>query len=1119
MRAGLSRLHIRLLMLILVSVAPAFAIIVYSGVDRHAKAVQEAHERVLASARIVAAHNQGRILHAHQLLASLARLPEVRGRMPDAACNELLAGLLKLHRQYNSMIVARRDGRVRCSGEPLSAPVNVADRPYFRRVIESMAFATGDYQVSRVTGQSNFALAHPVVDDDGTVQAVLAVGLDLGEFGGPMSELALPKGAVATLVDGHGTMLARQPPGADGAGRPLPDLEAFHALRALRRDGVLTWRGPGGVPHIVGLAQVDGAGEGGVYAYVHVDMPAQAALAEAWRIRVRDLALLGLATALMLVLGWWVSRRLVLRPVERLSEMARRLGAGDLGARARLRDGGELGQLGRAFDTMADELQRREVLLLDAQAELRRSNRALRVLHRVNGVVTHAQDRARLPQAICDAVVETGGYLQARVGEALHDEARTVKVLAQAGEDLLDEAWPAMRWDGSEHGLGPTGTAIRTGQTRLVRNVAADPNFGPWREQALRRGHGSVLAVPLRGPDQSVWGVLTIVAAEPDAFDAEEVALLEETASDLAFGIEALRAREDHRRAEQALADSEAKLRGILSSIDNLIWSLSLPGRKLRYLNPAAQRILGRPPEDFYRRPELWLEMVHSEDRALAAALFCEDPGVDAVQREYRIVRPDGEIRWLDSRLRLVRDAGGQVRRIDGVAADVTERKAYEQQVEYLATRDALTGLPNRRLLIDRIEQALAHVGHNQRTLAVAVVNLDRLKQINDSFGHAVGDRLLVAVGQRLRETMRGGDTVARLGGDEFAILADDLKRPDGALTAMAKAYTALTRPLSVDGHELHITASLGAAIYPGDGDGAEPLLQHAHAAMHRAKAEGGNGVQLYARQMSAEVHEKVRLEQALRKALLSGGELELHYQPQVDLVTGRVRGAEALARWRHPELGVVSPARFIPLAEETGLIAPVTEWALRTACTQMLAWRRDGLALERVAVNLSARHFWQGDVVGLVSRILAETGLPPRHLELEITESVVMRRIEDTVDALNELRALGVTVSLDDFGTGYSSLSYLRRLPLDKIKIDQSFVRDLAPHPGASLLVPQIIHIAHAMQCAAIAEGVETQAVADYLRQQGCDGAQGWHFSRPLAAQELADWLARAASPASPSA
>jgi len=1095
-----------------VSVAPAFAIIVYSSAEQHAQAIEEAHGRALSAARIVAGQHRGLIVHSHQLLASLARLPEVRGQTSDAACDQLLAGLLVLHRQYG-LIVARRDGRVRCSGVPLPAPLNVADRAYFRRVVESMAFATGDYQTSRITGRNIFVLAHPVVDDEGTVQAVVAATLDLDAFGVPLAELALPRDAVVSLVDSRGITLARQPPGTGGIGKPLPDLEGFRVLTGQRRDGTLASLGPDGAPSIVGFAQVDGHGEGGVYAYVHVGIPAQPALAEARRISVRNLALLGLATALMLLLGWWASRRLVLRPVERLSEMVRRLGAGDLAARVGLREAGELGQLGRAFDAMADELQRRQVQLVGAKADLRRSNRALRVLHRVNGILTHARDETALLQDICQAIVETGGYLQAGVGQALHDEARTVGRMAQAGEGLLDAAWPAMRWDASEHGRGPSGTAIRTGRTALVRDVVTDPDLGPWREQALQRGHGSVLAVPLRGQHQAVWGALSIVAAECDAFDAEEVALLEEAATDLAFGIEALRTRADRQRAEQALVDSEAKLRGILSSIDNLVWSLVVPTRQLLYVNAAAQRILGRPPEDFYRRPEAWLEMVHPEDRALATAPYHGGVAADTVQREYRVVRPDGEIRWLDSRLRLVRDAEGQLLRIDGVAADITARKQHEHEIEYLATRDALTALPNRRLLVDRIEQALAHAGHTQRTLAVVVLNLDRIKFINDSLGHGTGDRLLVAVAQRLRETVRPGDTVARLGGDEFAILLDDLRQPEDALAPMVKVHDALARPFVVDGRELRITVSLGVAIYPADGDNAESLQQHAHAAMHRAKAGGGDGLQFYERHMSDEVQEKVRLEQALRVALLSGGGLELHYQPQVDLASGRVRGAEALARWCHPELGMVSPARFIPLAEETGLIVPMTEWALRQACTQMLAWQRAGLGLERVAVNLSARHFWQGDAVEMVARVLAETGLAARHLELEITESVAMRSIEDTVDALKELRALGVTISLDDFGTGYSSLSYLRRLPIDKIKIDQSFIRELAPHPDANQLVQQIIQIAHAMRCTAVAEGVETQEVADFLLEQGCDGAQGYLFSRPLPAQELADWLARTAS------
>ncbi|MEO8135019.1 MAG: PAS domain S-box protein, partial [Betaproteobacteria bacterium] len=443
-----------------------------------------------------------------------------------------------------------------------------------------------------------------------------------------------------------------------------------------------------------------------------------------------------------------------------------------------------------------------------------------------------------------------------------------------------------------------------------------------------------------------------------------------------------------------------------------------------------------------------------------------------------------------------------------GVSSDITERKTYEGRIEYLATHDALTGLPNRNLLNDRLTQAISQAERTDTCLGIVFIDLDHFKYVNDGYGHSMGDGLLKAIAERVRGLMRGGDTVARLGGDEFVILLTSLNDPLlDASNAARRLTESFVRPFAVDGRDFTVTASMGISLYPADGSNLDELLTNADAAMYRAKELGRNDFQFYALEMSVKAIARVTLEVALRQALQLG-QFALHYQPLVVIATGEVIGVEALIRWRHPELGQVSPVDFIPLAEETGLIVPIGEWVLRTACAQKKAWGDAGLPAMTVAVNLSALQLRQPGFVGLVARILDETGLDPRGLNLEITESMVMGRTDSMIGCLNELRALGITLSMDDFGTGYSNLGYLMHLPLDVLKIDRSFVRDLPTHQGAMSIARAIVSMGRSLGMRVVAEGVETMAQADFLESIWCEHAQGFMYCKPLPAAELAAWI-----------
>ncbi|GMQ88310.1 MAG: hypothetical protein BMS9Abin08_1546 [Gammaproteobacteria bacterium] len=469
--------------------------------------------------------------------------------------------------------------------------------------------------------------------------------------------------------------------------------------------------------------------------------------------------------------------------------------------------------------------------------------------------------------------------------------------------------------------------------------------------------------------------------------------------------------------------------------------------------------------------------------------------------------RKNGEVypEWLA--ITAIHDDSGKVSQYAALFSDITEQKRNEEQLAHQAYHDTLTDLPNRLLFDDRLSMALAHAQRNDSLLAVMFLDLDRFKNINDSLGHSVGDRLLQGVAERLIRSVREEDTVARMGGDEFTILLSHIPHADNAAEVAEKILATIEQPRYIDGHELFITASIGISVYPGDAGQAESLMKNADTAMYRAKERGRNNYQFYTPAMNARALERLTLENRLRHAL-ERNQFLLYYQPQIHLGTGQVVGVEALLRWRTEEDELISPAEFIPLLEETGLIIPVGEWVLQQACMQNAAWQADGHTSLRMAVNLSARQFGQQDLVSQVLDCLAKTGLEASCLELEITESIMMDAVDGKLEVLKALRQAGLQLAVDDFGTGYSSLSYLKRLPVDTIKIDQCFIRNAAHDPEDAAIVKAIITLAHDLKRRVIAEGVETREQLALLHTLGCDEIQGYLLSRPLAAEALPAWL-----------
>ena len=441
-----------------------------------------------------------------------------------------------------------------------------------------------------------------------------------------------------------------------------------------------------------------------------------------------------------------------------------------------------------------------------------------------------------------------------------------------------------------------------------------------------------------------------------------------------------------------------------------------------------------------------------------------------------------------------------------------------KKEIHHLAFYDPLTNLPNRRLFGDRLQQAVESARRNSHLMGILFIDIDNFKRINDSFGHSIGDKLLRTVASQLVTCLRRGDSVgrelddgsisvARLGGDEFTVLLARLGKAEDAARIAKRIIDAVSVPFLIGVEEVVVTPSIGIAVFPYDGEGVEDLVKNADTAMFHAKENGKNSYQFYTNSMSATAFERLSMENALRKGLFNG-EFEMYYQPKIDLVSNRAVGLEALVRWNHPEMGLVLPADFIPLAEETGLIVPLGEWVLHTVCSQMRSWSSAGMKSLRVAVNLSACQFRQTMLRQLVKRMLHETGVAPELLEIELTESVIMDDIQTSSTLLRELKKMGVHISMDDFGTGYSSLSLLKRLPLDTLKIDRSFVRDITKDADDAAIVDAVISLAHSLRLRVIAEGVETSEQLEFLRARGCDEVQGYLYSRPLPVAGVEKWL-----------
>jgi diguanylate cyclase (GGDEF)-like protein/PAS domain S-box-containing protein len=552
------------------------------------------------------------------------------------------------------------------------------------------------------------------------------------------------------------------------------------------------------------------------------------------------------------------------------------------------------------------------------------------------------------------------------------------------------------------------------------------------------------------------------------------------------------------------LKESEERLLKFIDTANDLIICFTPEGRVI-YANNSFKKVIELSVSDMAE-----LEITNSistsglrtYNRAVGHALkrgFSETIETDLVSSEGKIIPVEGSFTSSFQNDRPVA--------VWWVCRDISERKMVQQQLYQLAHYDALTNLPNRVLLYDRLKQAKAYAHREGGAMAVIFLDLDRFKIINDTLGHPVGDKLLHSVAKRLSSCIREVDTAARIGGDEFVIILVNLRVPADAEKIAAKVLTALSSPHVIDDHELFITTSIGISLYPSDDEDVDNLIKKADIAMYASKSDGSNAYRFYAPTMDEHAHKRFVLENSLRKAL-DNNEFQLYYQPKVDIATGEVTAFEALLRWSHPDLGLLSPAEFIPLAEETGLIIPIGEWVIRHACSQTVEWQRGGLANLRMAVNLSGYQLQQKNFLDVVSNALSVSGLEPSCLELEITETVIMQNPDFTIAVLNNLRDMGIHISIDDFGTGYSSLSHLKRFSVNTLKIDKTFVNEVESSPTDAAIATAIIAMGSSLNLGVIAEGVETQGQLEFLKEKLCDEMQGYYYSRPMPPEKVAEFM-----------
>lgn len=1152
----------RIRWLVLIATLPAMLLVVYQARAHRMDAIAAAEDRAQHTLQSVAGSQQRLIENTRQFLQQLAAMSQVH--QPELAqCGRYLAEVLSLNASYVNIGVPSANGDLLCNARALKSPVNVANRPYFQQAITARDFSVGSFQIDRAAQVASVNFAYPVVvpGSQAVVGAAVAV-VSLEWWSLRLTDLGLPEGAVARVSDPDGRVIARYPPDAGELGAPFADAD-FLALLMQTPLGQRQRISTDGTPELVVFQPLIEAG-GKPVATMSLTVPLGSLYAAANRRMWTDIAILLLGVMASFVLAHEGVRRGVMGPLKRLLRATDELAEGRYVSGMPATGLQELTELGRRFDRMAltrqtAEAQLRQseenlsitlhsigdaVVATDAQGCVTRMNpvaerltgwsvdeargKPLAEVFRIvnsstrepqvdpvqqvmakgevvalsNHTTLLARDGAeyqiadsaapiRNPHGTIVGVVlvfsdVSGAY---RVRKQLEDNEARFRTLAALSSDWYweqDAQFRLVHVDGSTEDRLVKEASLHMGKTRW--ELAAPGVSDDWWKdhRALLEQHGEFRDFEFQRNDLSGAPYWVSISGTPMFDEKGDFCGYRGVGKD----ITARKSDENELRIAAIAFESQEGM--IVTDHDTVI---------LR-TNRAFAKISGYSGEEAVGRRSNLLASGH-HDKAFFEAMWTSLRTHGEWKGEIWNRCKSGEVNLHFMAITAVRDARGALTHYVATLSDITQRAQAAREIETLAFYDPLTHLPNRRLMMDRLQQAFATSARTGMQGALLCLDLDHFKNLNDTLGHDMGDVLLQQVAHRLSACVREGDTVARLGGDEFLVLLEDLGAwaTDAAERSQdvgEKILAALNRPYQLASHHVHSTTSVGAVLFSGQSQTVEDLVKHADLAMYAAKTAGRNSIRFFDPMMQAAVTARAALENDLRTAL-DQGQFTLHYQTQVGCGV-RVVGAEVLIRWHHPTRGLVPPFEFIPLAEETGLILPIGLWVLQTACAQLKKWQ-DTPATDhlQLAVNVSARQFRQADFMEQIVTVLRQTGARPDRLKLELTESLALDNVDDTIAKMNALRSLGLRFSMDDFGTGQSSLSYLTRLPLDQLKIDQSFVRNIGIQHTDALIVQTIIGMAHSLGIDVIAEGVETEEQRAFLERHGCSLWQGYLFSKPV--------------------
>lgn len=812
-----------------------------------------------------------------------------------------------------------------------------------------------------------------------------------------------------------------------------------------------------------------------------------------------------LAGLLLAFLLWKSQRNLYATLGGSVSELHTRiahLGSGNFSSVISVAKGMENSVLDWLSETQMS-LARIDAQRKEAEATNHRLTNLYAALSKCNQAIVRCTSEAELFEQVCRVVVNLGGMDMAWIG-VLEEHGKHITPIASfgSGVEYLSGLQISVEANGL-YGRGATSLAFRENLPFWRQNFQHDPITTLWHKHGARFGWASSAALPLHR-NEEVFGVLTLYTDVDNAFDENVRNLLVGMALDIDYALKNFEHEAQRKRAEEALRESEQRLRTIIETEPECIMVIGCDGRIME-MNAIGLSMLEADSIEEVQQHNL-VDFILAAYHDSFIAMHKRVMGGESCIFEFEIKGSKGTPHWLETHAAPLSNADGKITMLLGITRDITARKEAEKRIQYLAHFDALTGLPNRVQLNSHAKHVISLAQRSQVPVTLMFLDLDHFKDINDTLGHSVGDALLVELAKRLRLVLREEDMVSRLGGDEFIFLLYSVDALEASHVAQ-KLLDVVAEPCKIDQYDLNITCSIGIALYPDDGADLEALSKSADSAMYRAKHEGRHGYSFFTAEMQTRSARHLRVVNALRQAI-DRDQFQIYYQPQISAHDGHIIGVEALLNWTHPVLGSVLPAEFIPAAEESGLILPIGEWVLRRAVRQAKSWMQNGLAPMSMAVNLSVVQFRHPDLPNLISRILDEEGLLPEYLELELTEGVAMHDPQKAIAVMNRLHERGVRMSIDDFGTGFSSLSHLKKFKVYKLKIDQSFVRDICTDPEDRAIVSAVINMAKSLGLKTIAEGVETAGQLAFLLEQGCDELQGYYYCKPMPADQFEEFV-----------